>query len=203
LRRPAPTLSVALAIAIILSYAYSSVFVYYPISVSLQPVSPPIKFLAGSNANQSDLGGGGSPYVSNTIGVSIGSEGVSLNLTLHPTKQHNYYRNVSLIQNTDSKAYYVTIRVNTAASLPAGSVARLLIYNVPSGGTKVADVSLLATGDTSATATIAASGNPGSIWRIDLYIFIPEGSTASATSASLQLIYSPSNEAPPSPVPPP
>jgi hypothetical protein len=201
LKKPALAISVALAIAIILSYAYSSVFVYYPINVSLQPVSPPVKFLAGSNANRDDLGGGGSPYVSNTIGVSIGSDGASLTLTLHPTKQHNYYRNVSLIQNTDGKAYYITIRVNTAANLTSGSQARLLIYDAPSGGTKVADVSLLATGDTSATATIAASGNPGSIWRIDLYIFIPEGSSVSATSASLQLIYSPSNETPPT-VPP-
>jgi hypothetical protein len=198
LKRPALALSVALAIAIILSYAYSSVFVYYPINVSLQPVSPPIKFLAGSNANQNDLGGGGSPYVSNTIGVSIGSEGVSLTLTLHPTIQHNYYRNVSLIQNTDGKVYYITVRVVTAASLPSGSVARLLIYNAPSGGSIVANVNLLATGDTTATATIAASGNPGSIWRIDLHIYIPEGSTISGTpTAILQLIYSPSDETPP------
>jgi hypothetical protein len=120
---------------------------------------------------------------------------------LHPTKQHNYYRNVSLIQNTDGKAYYITVRVVSPATLPPGSQARLLIYNAPSGGTLVANVNLLATGDTSATATIAASGNPGSIWRIDLYIFIPEGSTVSATSASLQLVYSPSNETPPT-VPP-
>ncbi|MEM2671811.1 MAG: hypothetical protein QXI64_10165 [Sulfolobales archaeon] len=196
-------LLVAVSIAVLaISHVFASVFVYYPVTVNLSPVSPPIKFLAGSNANQNDLGGGGSPYVSNTIGVTIGSDGASLTLTLHPTKQHNYYRNVSLIQNTDGKAYYITIRVNTAASLPSGSVARLLIYDRPSGGAKVADVSLLATGDTSATATISASGNPGSVWRIDLYIFIPEGSTASATSASLQLIYSPSNEAPPNPVPP-
>jgi hypothetical protein len=160
-------------------------------------VSPPIKFLAGSNANQSDLGGGGSPYVSNTIGVIIGPNSTSLTLTLHPTIQHNYYRNVSLIQNTDGKAYYITIRVVTPASLPPGSQARLLIYNAPSGGSIVANVNLLTTGDTTASATIAASGSPGSVWRIDLHIYIPEGSTVSATSASLQLIYSPSDETPP------
>jgi len=197
LKKPALALSVALAIAIILSYAFASVFVYYPLTVNLSPVSPPIKFLAGSNANQSDLGGGGSPYTSNTIGVTIGSDGASLTLTLHPTKQHNYYRNVSLIQNTDGKAYYITVRVNTAASLPAGSQARLLIYDAPSGGSLVANVNLLATGDTSASATIPA----GAVWRIDLYIFIPEGASVSATSASLQLIYSPSSETPPT-VPP-
>jgi hypothetical protein len=201
LRRPATALSVALAIAIILSYAFASVFVYYPVTVNLSPVNPPIKFQDGSNANQNDLGGSGSPYTSNRIEVTIGSDGASLTLTLHPTKQHNYYRNVSLIQNTDGKAYYITVRVVSPATLPPGSQARLLIYNAPSGGTLVANVNLLATGDTSATATIAASGNPGSIWRIDLYIFIPEGSTVSATSASLQLVYSPSNETPPT-VPP-
>ncbi|MDT7895223.1 MAG: hypothetical protein RQ855_03385, partial [Desulfurococcales archaeon] len=74
MKKPALALSVALAIAIILSYAFASVFVYYPLTVNLSPVSPPIKFLAGSNANQSDLGGGGSPYTSNTIGVTIGSD---------------------------------------------------------------------------------------------------------------------------------
>jgi hypothetical protein len=201
LRRPATALSVALAIAIILSYAFASVFVYYPVTVNLSPVNPPIRFQDGSNANREDLGGSGSPYTSNRIEVTIGSDGASLTLTLHPTKQHNYYRNVSLIQNTDGKAYYITVRVVSPATLPPGSQARLLIYNAPSGGTLVANVNLLATGDTSATATIAASGNPGSIWRIDLYIFIPEGSTVSATSASLQLVYSPSNETPPT-VPP-
>jgi hypothetical protein len=195
LKRPAFALSVALAIAIILSYAFASVFVYYPITVYLSPVNPPIRFLAGSNANQSDLGGGGSPYVSNTIGVIIGPNSTSLTLYLHPTIQHNYYRNVSLIVNTDGKAYYITIRVNSAANLPAGSQARLLIYNAPSGGSLVASVNLLATVETS--AIISASGDPGSVWRIDLHIYIPEGSSVSATSASLQLIYSPSNETPP------
>jgi hypothetical protein len=196
LKRPALALSVALAITIILSYAFASVFVYYPITVSLQPVSPPIRFLDGSNANRDDLGGSGSPYVSNTIGVTIGSDGANLALTLHPTKQHNYYKDVSRIENTDGKAYYITIRVNTPASLPPGSEARLLIYDAPSGGTKVVDVSLRATGDTSPVSIPA-----GAVWRIDLHIYIPEDSTASPTSASLQLIYSPSNEAPPS-IPP-
>jgi hypothetical protein len=199
LRRPAPALSVALAIAIILSYAFASVFVYYPVNVNLSPVNPPIKFQPGSNANREDLGGGGSPYVSNTIGVTIGSDDASLTLTLHPTKQHNYYRNVSLIQNTDGKAYYITIRVTTPASLPSSSsVARLLIYNAPSGGTLVANVNLLATGDTP-TPPVAIPA--GAVWRIDLYIFIPEGSTVSTTSAEIQLIYSPSSETPPT-VPP-
>jgi hypothetical protein len=186
LKKPALAQSVALAIAIILSYAFASVFVYYPVTVNLSPVNPPIKFIGGSNANQSDLGG------SNTIGVIIGPNSTSLTLYLHPTIQHNYYRDVSRIENTDSKAYYITVRVITAATLPAGSNASLLIYNAPSGGSLVANVNLLATGYTSATATIPA----GAVWRIDLHIYIPEGSPVSATSASLQLIYSPSSETP-------
>jgi hypothetical protein len=187
----------AIVAVLIMSYAFASVFVYYPVTVNLSPVNPPIKFQTGNNANQKDLGGGGDPYTSNTIKVDIGSDGASLTLTLHPTKQYNYYKDVSRIRNTDGKAYYITVRVVTAASLPSGSVARLLIYNALSGGTLVANVNLLATGDTSATATIPADA----VWRIDLYIYIPEGSTASATSASLQLIYSPSSETPPT-VPP-
>jgi hypothetical protein len=191
LKRPALALPVALAIAIILSYAFASVFVYYPVIVNLSPVNPPIRFQPGSNANQDDLGSG------NTIGVDIGPDGASLALSLHPTKQHNYYIDVSRIENTDSKAYYITIRVITAASLPPGSVARLLIYNAPSGGSIVANVNLLATGDTTASATIAASGNPGSVWRIDIYILIPEGLPVSSTFAEILLIYSPSSETPP------
>ena len=192
--------STAIIVAILmLSYAFASVFVYYPITVNLSPVNPPIRFDYGSNANGYDLGGSGDPYTSNTIGVTIGPAGTSLILTLHPTRQHNYYKEVSLIENTDGKAYYITIRVVTAAVLPPGSVALLLIFDEL--GSRVAEVDLLATGDTSATSTIAASGTPGSIWRIDLYIFIPEGSTPSATSAFVQLIYSPSSETPPA-VPP-
>jgi hypothetical protein len=195
LKRPALAPSVALAIAIILSYAFASVFVYYPVTVNLSPVNPPIRFQPGSNANRDDLGGGGSPYTSNTIGVIIGSDGASLTLTLHPTKQHNYYKDVSRIQNTDGKAYYITVRVKNAVnpSLPSSSVARLLIYSDPSGVTLVADVDLLATGDTSASAIPA-----GAVWRIDLYIKIPEGSAVSGTyTAEIQLIYSPSSETPP------
>jgi hypothetical protein len=194
LKKQALALSVALAIAIILSYAFASVFVYYPITVYLSPVSPPIVFQYGSNANEDDLGDG------NTIGVSIGSDGASLTLTLHPTSHHNYYKDVSRIENTDGKAYYITIRVITAipaAGLPSEFRAVLLIYD-ESSGARVANVNLLATGDTSASATISAYGDPGSVWRIDLYIYIPEGSSISGTlTASLQLIYSPSSETPP------
>ncbi|MEM2472969.1 MAG: hypothetical protein QXI64_10405 [Sulfolobales archaeon] len=183
-----------------LSVAYAGVFVYYPINVSLSPVNPPIVFAQGINAGQSDLGGGGTPYTSNIIVASPGSNGASLSITLHPTYQHNYYYNLSLIINNDGKAYYITFRVLTAMTLPAGSAARLIIFNAPSGGSKVADVNLLATGDTSATAPIPAGGK----WRIDIYILIPEGSTLpSSASATLQLIYSPETGVSPPSVPPP
>ncbi len=192
MKKPAIALSAALAIAIILSHAYSAVFVYYPITVGIQPVSPPIVFSPGSNAGQPDLGPG------NTIGVDIGTNNISLSLTLHPTYQHTYYHNLSLIVNNDTKAYYVTFRVTGAASLPSGSAARLLVYNSPNGGSIVADVNLLSTGDTSASIPI----NAGEKWRIDVYIFIPEGAALpSPTTASVQLIYSTSADTPPS-VPP-
>jgi len=198
LKRPALALSVALAIAIILSYAYSAVFVYYPMNVILRPVDPPIIFSPGSNANQNDLGGQNNPYDSNKIDVNTGLQGTVLSLTLHPTYQYNYYYNLSLIVNNDGKAYYITLKVKQAASLPPDSVARLLVYNAPSGGDEVADVSLLSTGDT-ATAQIPAGG----VWRIDVYIYIPEGNTLpSQTSAEVQLIYSPETGVTPPIVPP-
>ncbi|MFZ8822766.1 MAG: hypothetical protein ACO2O0_01240 [Desulfurococcales archaeon] len=188
-------LLVAVSIAVLaISHTFASVFVYYPVTVNLLPVNPPVRFQPGSNANRDDLGGSGFPYTGHTIGVSIGPDGASLELTLHPTKQHNYYLDVSRIENADDKAYYITVRVITAATLPSGSVARLLIYDAPSGGSIAIDVNLLATGDTP-TPPVAIPA--GAVWRIDLYIYIPEGSFVSATSASLQLIYSPSSETPP------
>jgi len=195
LKKPALAQSVALAIAIILSYAFASVFVYYLVTVNLSPVNPPIKFIGGSNANQSDLGG------SNTIGVIIGPNSTSLTLYLHPTIQHNYYRDVSRIENTDSKAYYITVRVNTPAGLPSGSVARLLIYDAPSGGSIAIDVNLLTTEDTPTPPASPVAIPAGAVWRIDLYILIPEDSDPSGTYAEIQLIYSPSDETPPE-VPP-
>jgi hypothetical protein len=179
---------------ILLAIAYSGVFVHYPVSVSTSPVSPPVIFLPGSNANAQDIRG------NNIIEVAISPQNTSLSITVHPTFQNNYYRNVSLIANIDIKAYNVTIRVTTPLSgYPPGSMARLLIFDSPSDGNQLASVDLLGTGD-----TFISQISAGGIWRIDLFIVIPEPTLPQNSTAKLLLIYSPTSEAPaqlPSPPP--
>jgi len=127
-KRRITTPLIALLIAVVISIAFASVFVYYPMAVTLQPVSPPVYFDAGANSNQNDLGGSGTPYTSNIISVSIGSNATYLTITVHPTYQVTYYKNVSIVYNNDGKSYKVCFRVNTPLSnLPPNSKAYLYI----------------------------------------------------------------------------
>jgi len=170
------------ALAAAASVAFASVFVYYPVSVSVSPVAPPIIFENGSNANQPDLAG-------NTISVAIGANQTSVAITVHPTYQITYYKNITIINNTDTaNAYYVTIRVNTA--LPATYAGSELIIQTATGPVAV---NLTATGDT-VIGQIPAGGS----WEVDLKFVIPEGAPLpAAATASIQLIYSNSAETPP------
>lgn len=170
------------ALAVAASAAFASVFVYYPVSVSVSPVAPPIVFASGSNANQPDLAG-------NTITVNIGANQTSVAITVHPTYQITYYRNITIINNTDTiSSYYVTIRVNTP--LPATYAGSQLIIRTATGSVAV---DLTTTGDTT-IGQIPAGGE----WEVDLSFSIPEGtSLPAAATASIQLIYSNSAETPP------
>ena len=176
-------------IALALAVVNASVFTYYPVSITLAPQKPPLIFESGSNTGKPDLFG-------QTITASIGDASTSLALTVHPTYQTTYYKDIARIKNQDSSnSYYVAIKVNTLFTGP--SEAKLLIY---SGSTNVAVVDLLTTGTTTWLGPISA----GSEWSIDLKITIPEtGSSSSAPSISqptesVQLIYSPQNtETPP------
>jgi len=200
--------SAVLAIAALLlsSLGFASVFTYYPVTVNISPVPPPVSFTTGtgSNAGGPDLGAG------NTIAVSIGTGGASADITIHPTFQTTYYKNITLIKNWESgagaKSYNVYIRVVTPANLPAGSQAVIYIYNqnagrsltgfpnpVPATGTFVASVNLLSGGTTSIGPL-----NPGSAWEVDIRIYIPESATVPGpTTAQILLIYTPSGETPP------
>jgi hypothetical protein len=177
-------------IALALAVVNASVFTYYPVSITLAPQKPPLIFESGSNTGKPDLFG-------QTITASIGDASTSLALTVHPTYQTAYYKDIARIKNQDSSnSYYVAIKVNTPFTGPYE--AKLLIY---SGSTNVAIVDLLTTGTTTWLGPISA----GSEWSIDLEITILEtgGSSSSAPSisqptASIQLIYSPQNtETPP------
>lgn len=191
-RRRVALALLALAAVSALSITIAGVLTYYPVTAQLAPVSPPVTFKLGSNANQPDL-------QSNTIDVSIGANKTSLSLTVHPTYQTVYYKNISLIANNDTKAYNMAIKVDTPISgLPPSSVARAYIYArgatrtlsgsppAPSGYIAVVDLT------TSGLTTINTLSS-GSDYEIDIYTYIPEGTTlpSSPTPAKLYLIYSP------------
>jgi hypothetical protein len=117
----------------------------------------------------------------------------------------SYYKNISIINNTDSKAYNIYIRVVNPITVPDG-YARLYIYNkgasrsmtdsstfpIPSPTGHVSYINLTETG-----TTYIGSLSGGSWYEIDLYIYIPEGASLPSGTAQLYLIYTPSSETPP------
>jgi hypothetical protein len=180
-----------------LTATLASVFAYYPVTATLSPTSPPVYFATGTNAGQNDIGSG------NTISVTIGSNGASLSFTVHPTYQTCYWKNITIIKNDDSKAYNIYLRVVTPVSGISGATVRIYVYNkgaarglsgyptpAPTSGTYV---DLTTTG-----TTPIGSLSGGGAFEIDVYTYIPEGSTLpSSASAQLLLIYTPSSETPP------
>ena len=186
-----------------LTATLASVFAYYPVTATLSPTNPPVYFATGTNANQDDIGN------DNKITVTIGSNGASLSFTVHPTYQTCYWKNITIIKNDDSKAYNIYLRVDTQISgLPSDATVRIYVYNKdatrslsrsssssppePQSG-YVRYVDLTTTGTTSIGQL---SGN--SFYEIDVYTYIPEGSTLpSSASAKLLLIYTLSSEEPP------
>lgn len=170
--------STTIIMAALIAVVFASVFVYYPLNVTVSPTSAPVVFQTGTNAGGTDLGG-------NTITVSLGSNAASADITVHPTYQTTYYEDVLRLVNTDSSTtYYVTIRVNTAVG-SGFTTAKLIVNGV--------QVDLTATGDTT-IGQIPASGS----WQVDLQFVVPEGSPLpSSSTASIQVIYSPSSGTPP------
>jgi len=208
-KRRITTPLIALLIAVVISIAFAGVFVYYPMTVTLQPVQPPVYFAVGTNSNKDDLGNSVSDttYTSNTIYVSIISSGTSLDITVHPTYQVTYYKNVAIVYNNDpTKAYKVCFRVETSLNLPAGSEAYLYIYSqgdtrslsgypkpAPSGF--LAQIYLTSTDKKCVPTTLGSKQS----YEMDLYIYIPGGGNLETTyTANLLLIYTPqTSENPP------
>ena len=175
-------------------FVAASVFAYYPLSITVSLIEPPVKFITGSNSNQDDLGSDnfGQSY---TITVNLGSNNTSASVTIHPTYQKTYYKDVLRINNSDSKAYNVSIRVESMKGFPAGSYIKLKIYN--SGASRA--VEPIKTVSLTPTDTVNIGMlNRESTWEVDIEVYIPEGTTLPlSATASLQLIYTPSNEKPP------
>jgi len=208
-KRKITTPLIALLIAVVISIAFASVFVYYPMEVKLQPVSQPVYFYYGSNSNQNDLGNG------NTISVSKGSEGGSLIVKVHPTYQTAVYKSVAKIVNDDSRAYNVYVYVRTSITPITGTGSAF------TGQSASSDIKICFVSSTRSTSdfptpdytvnvrcvslqstdlTYIGSLGAGGRWDIDLYVYIPEGAsgiTSTTYTAQIHLIYTPSGETPP------
>ncbi|MFZ8791941.1 MAG: hypothetical protein ACO2OS_06730 [Thermosphaera aggregans] len=181
-----------LTIATILaSIVFASVFVYYPASVQVSPRAPPVIFEEGSNSNQRDLYG-------ETITTDIDATGTSASITLHPTYQRTYYKDVLRIKNQDSEVYYV--KVNVVSTITGGNIVSAKIH-VYRGDVKVGEIDLLTTG-LQPDSWIALNGN-GEL-RIDLeFRYATTGGSHDTAppgsgTISLELVYSTvNNETPP------
>ncbi len=170
-----------LAIAAVASVAFASVFVIYPGSILAVPQAPPIVWAAGSNSNQSDIGG-------QSISVTVGVNSTQLSITVHPTYEYTYYKNVTIIKNNDAThGYYVAIRVVNPANVSSIAGASVLM-NI-SNSTSYEIISLTSTG-TYYWYYLPAGGH----LNVDLQYYIPPGvKLPSEITLTIQLIYSPTN----------
>jgi len=180
---------ILILVSMLTSFAYASIFTYNPLTTNISPVAPPIIFKYGGNTGKADLRG-------TTITANIGNANTSLTLTLHPTYQKVYYKDIAKINNTDSNAYYIMLKVTNPLTNSKIVSAKLYLYE---GTTKKLEVNLLATGSTSWVLI-----NGKAEWRIDVEIEISETGGSYDTppftsdSATLNLIYSTQNvESPP------
>ena len=187
------TIVIATIGLMILALVAASIFAYYPLQLQIQPVAPPIVFALGSNAGQPDLGS------SNTITVTLGTNNTSVNITIHPTYHTTYYKNVTLIKNTDSRAYNVFLVLDDVTNdLPANSTVYLIVYSsgatrslgtgypepqVPSGYVAFVNLTAISTGSRVSIGSLSS----GSTWEIDFMVFIPEGTRLTGASATFKM----------------
>ncbi len=178
-----------LAIATLISIVNASVFVYYPITLTISPQNPPVVFSSGSNANGRDLW-------DKTITVSI-SDGTSLTIEVHPTLQRNYYYDIAKIKNNDdSNAYYIKFRVTTPITDSRVDKAYLIINNT---NTKAQHIINLKSGEVQPSYWITLSNSDE--FRVDLYIVLNSVESSDIT-VGVDLIISTTNaESPPTTLP--
>ncbi|MFN3267718.1 MAG: hypothetical protein ACK416_00495, partial [Zestosphaera sp.] len=155
-----------LAIAALVGIVNATVFVYYPINITVSPQEPPVIFQGGSNANKTDLWG-------EDIEVTIEDYGTKLTITVHPTMQKNYYYDIVKVANNDqNNAYYIKFRVLTPINDPRISKAYLII-----GNQKID----LMSSDLQPNNWITLSA--GSTLRVDLYLELTGYSGGSITAS--------------------
>jgi hypothetical protein len=183
-----------LAIATLISIVNASVFVYYPINLTISPQEPPVVFSAGSNANVD-----GNDLWGETITVYIKdgvdtNEGTSLTIEVHPTLQRNYYYDIAKIKNNDdSNTYYIKFRVTT-----------------PITDNGVNEAYLVINGDYNNKIDLKSSGvqpndwielSSSSAFRVDLYIVLDSVGSSDITVGADLIISTTSTESPPSTLP--
>lgn len=190
----------AVALVLTLSIVYASVFAYMPIQVDLAPAPPPVYFTEGSNANENDLG------PDNEIDVTLGENRTSFSITIHPTYWVTYYKNVTVVVNSDTKVYHLYFRVEEPLTPLSGSEAKVCVYSANadrslSGWPKPTPTDYLLCVDLTQTSTTdEALTLYGGEWiEIDVYVYIPEGVElpADPLTARLFLVYTPTSETPP------
>ncbi|MEM4047690.1 MAG: hypothetical protein QW750_00205 [Zestosphaera sp.] len=179
---------ILLAIATLISIVNASVFVYYPVTLKISPQQPPVVFREGTNAGQPDLWG-------KTITVNIGNEGTSLEITVHPTLQRNYYYNLTEIVSQDSSnTYYIKFRVTRVINDVRVNTAYLIINSTD----YQYQIDLKTTG---LQPNNWISLQTGGKLRVDLYLEL-SGYSGDDISASVDLIITTTQttETPPEPL---
>ena len=200
-RKKLVIVSLTVAIAVMTSVVFAATFTYYPLGVTVTPANPVVKFATGNNANSNDVSG--------SALVSIGENQTSATITIHPTYQVTYYENLTLINNTDTKSWTIWLKVTQPITgFPSGSKVYLVVYDsgasrsltgyptpTPESGTYVMEIDLTST---SSAPVEVGTLSAGSHYEVDLYVYIPEGSTLpSSATAGVMLIATPGTETPP------
>ena len=118
--------------------ANAAVFVYYPVSVTMQPTKPDIVLVPGTNANQTDLAGNViSVIIPGFLNNANGNQ-TTATIVIHPTLQYNYYHDIIRIRNNGNITYFVNIYINSTNVTAAFPLAYIVIdgvkYTIPPAG---------------------------------------------------------------------
>ncbi len=171
----------SLVAVLVATMAYASIVVIYPLNVSVSEVAPPVKFQAGSNANQTGLGG--------TMTVIIGKNQASATVSFQVTYQTNYIHDLLEVVNTAENDYYVAIRVDTPLVSNTGVVSSAQLI-LDRGNDNIADDKLdLTTNGTSTEIQLLA----GQVIALHFNVTLTEGRMLDSAPLTVQLslLYSP------------
>ncbi len=189
-------LVVPAVITVMLALVSASVFVYYPTTLNVSGVNPNVKFSLGSNAGGTDVDGG-------TITVTIsGLNSTNASISIGPTNEKTYYKDLLKIDNYATFQYYGWIKVNTPISNVGVVSATMYIIDV-STNSIVATIDLTQIGLQPANPFVIPASPDGvtpSSLQIDIEIVIDSNTDATTVTdtANIEVVYSPQNiETPP------